>query len=118
MAAAKGSKGKGKDKGAKGGKGKAKGAKKGTRTAAQRSAAAKKGAKTRAQNAKFKGKKGKKTDAVKVHLVEVPKTAGVSVWQLQDALRKDKYFARAVSATSVATTAPITKIPASKGKKK
>ncbi len=51
-------------------------------------------------------KAGKKnTDTVKVHAV---KTRGnQTVWGLQDALRKDGYFARAVGPAKVVTNAPF-----------
>lgn len=35
--------------------------------------------------------------------------SGADVWDVQNALRKDKYFARAVGPTKIATNAPIAK---------
>ncbi len=47
----------------------------------------------------------KNKDTVKVHAI---KTRGnQTVWGLQDALRKDGYFARAVGPARVVTNAPI-----------
>ena len=47
----------------------------------------------------------KNKDTVKVHAI---KTRGnQTVWALQDALRKDGYFARAVGPAKVVTNAPI-----------
>lgn len=47
----------------------------------------------------------KNKDTVKVHSI---KTRGnQTVWGLQDALRKDGYFARAVGPSKVVTNAPI-----------
>jgi hypothetical protein len=57
----------------------------------------------------FPRKAGTKAKAKeKVRTLTVKK--GVDVWQLQNALRKDKYFARAVGPSKVATNAPIRKI--------
>lgn len=44
-------------------------------------------------------------DTVKVHAIKVRGTQ--TVWELQNALRKDKYFARAVGPKTVVTNAPI-----------
>lgn len=82
-------------------------------------------AKKRAGKAKMKGSKGgrakgraqfkkagspkrggsRSKDTVKVHAI---KTRGnQTVWGLQDALRKDGYFARAIGPSKVVTNAPI-----------
>ena len=49
------------------------------------------------------GKRSK--DTVKVHAIK-PR-GNQDVWQLQNALRKDKYFARVVGPNKVVTNAPI-----------
>lgn len=47
----------------------------------------------------------KSTDKVKIHAVK-PR-GNQTVWTLQDALRKDGYFARAIGPSKVVTNAPI-----------
>lgn len=57
----------------------------------------------------FPKKAGAKAKAkAKVKLLTVK--SGVDVWKVQNALRKDKYFARAVGPNKVATNAPISKV--------
>lgn len=57
----------------------------------------------------IKGKVGKKvTKKKKISTLKVGSKS--NVWNIQDALRKDGYFARAVSSSKVATNAPLSKL--------
>lgn len=58
----------------------------------------------RAGSPKRAGKKN--TETVKIHVVK-PR-GNQDVWQLQNALRKDKYFARVVGPNKVVTNSPYT----------
>lgn len=58
---------------------------------------------------KYQGQHGAKSkDKAKVHAV---RTASENVWKLQNALRKDGYFARAVGPNTVVTNVPVKKLP-------